>query len=200
VGKWLLDSIISSDEIVFISSIVIFLLLLILLLKVKKKPTLTLENILKPFTKDEVQHIVIPDGIGGLLEINHIILLDRGILLIDSVTSEGNVFGGEKLDEWTQISKGRSYKFPNPLRRQKTSKQAISALVPGIPIFNHIVFSENAVFPRGKPDAVSMLSSLQQDLEYLQTQPIIVEKSRQAWGRLLRIARKDGQAANMDNK
>ncbi len=195
-----MDSIISSENIVLISSIVIFLSLLTVLLKFKLKPKLSLESILKHLSKGEIEHIVIPDGIGGLLEINRIVLLDRGLLLIDSLTSEGNVFGGDNLDEWTQISKGRSYKFPNPLRRQKTSKQALSILVPGIPIFHHIVFSRNTVFPRGKPDSVSMLDSLQQDLEYIQTKPIIAEKSRQAWERLLRIARKDGHAAYMENE
>jgi len=196
----LLDSMINLDGIVFVSSIVIFLLLLALLLKLKPKPKPSLNSILKPISKGEIKHIVIPDGIGGLLEINHIVLLDQGLLLIDSLISQGNVFGGDNLDEWTQISKGRSFQFANPLRRLKTSKQALSALAPNIPIFYHIVFSDDTVFPRGKPDFVSVLNSLQQDLEYLRSEPMIMAKSKQAWERILRIARKDGQAANMDNE
>jgi len=196
----LLDSVINLDEIVVISSIVIFLLLLALLLKLRTKQKLSLDSILKPLSKGEIKHIVIPDGIGGLLEINHVVLLDQGLLLIDSLASEGNVFGGESLNEWTQISKGRSFKFANPLRRLKMSKQALSVLTPNIPIFYHIVFSNETVFPRGKPDSVSVLNSLQQDIEYLRSEPLISAKSKQAWERILRIARKDGQAANMDNE
>ena len=196
----LLDGIRNLDAVVFVCGMVIFLLLLTLLLKLKPKPKSSLKRIMEPISKGEIKHIIIPDGIGGLLEINHIVLLDQGLLLIDSLTSQGNVFGGDNLDEWTQISKGRSFKFANPLRRLKTSKQSLSALVPNIPIFYHIVFSDDTVFPRGKPGFVSVLNSLQQDLEYLQSEPIITAKSKQAWERILRIARKDGQAAIMDNE
>ncbi len=196
----LLDSIIGTEEFFFISGIVLFLLILAVVVKLKTKSKPSLESMLKPLSKGEIKHIVIPDGIGGLLEINQIILLDQGLLLIEAIVSDGNVFGGEDLDEWTQISKGRSFKFANPLRRLKTAKQALSTLVPGVPIFYHLVFSDETVFPRGKPNSVSVLHSLQSDLAYLQNEPVMMKKSKQAWERILRIARIDGHAVLMDKE
>ncbi|PCJ31689.1 MAG: nuclease-like protein [Gammaproteobacteria bacterium] len=150
--------------------------------------------ILQPHIKDEMKHIIIPDGIGGLLEIEHLILLDQGILLIESYPMSGNLFGGETIDEWSQIINGRSYKFSNPLRRIRTSRQAIKSLVPKMPVFCRVVFNSDSVFPKGKPEDVSVLSSLADDLSVLNSEKKITQQhSLQDWQLIKNIARKDDQ-------
>jgi len=150
--------------------------------------------ILEEYKKDEISDFIIPDGIGGLLEIERLVLTDHGLLLIETYSMSGNLFGAEKIDLWTQIIDGRSYKFSNPLRHIRTSRQAIKALLPNLPIFCCVVFTSDSVFPKGKPEEVSVLKTLVEDLAYIKQTPKIATRSQAAWDRLIRIARKDGQA------
>jgi Nuclease-related domain len=172
------------------------LLLVVLGLRYKRaqKSSYQLATILKPYIRDEIKDFIIPDGVGGLLEIEQLVLLDQGILLIQTYPISGNLFGADFIDEWTQIIDGKSFKFPNPLQHIRTSSYALKVLAPTVPIFCRIVFTGNSVFPKGKPDEVSVLSSLGDDLKTLNNSPVIIEKAQHSWGRLLRIARKDGQA------
>jgi len=158
------------------------------------KSSQQLAMILKPYVRDEIKDFIIPDGVGGLLEIERLVLLDQGILLIQTYPISGNLFGADFIDEWTQIIDGRSFKFPNPLRHIRTSSYALKILAPTVPIFCRAVFTANSVFPKGKPDEVSVLTSLGDDLQTIDSSPAITEKAQHSWERILRIARKDGQA------
>lgn len=155
-------------------------------------------TIIKQHARAEIKNFIIPDGIGGLIEIEHLVLLDQGLLLIETYPISGNLFGADKIDQWTQIIDGRSYKFANPLRHVRTSRQAIKSLVPNIPIFCRIVFTSDSVFPKGMPDEVSILKTLEQDLHPILKEPLAVTRAQAAWDRLLRIARKDGQAVQRE--
>lgn len=154
--------------------------------------------ILKPYIQDEVKHIIIPDGIGGLLEIEHLILLEQGLLLIETYPMSGNLYGAETIDKWTQLIDGRSYKFANPLRHIRTSRQAIMVLAPNTPIFCRVVFNADSLFPKGKPEEVSVLSSLAEDLINIQSSTVKMAPSSPAWQLIMRVARKDGQALQRD--
>lgn len=157
-------------------------------------PAHQMHAILKPYTRDEIDEIIIPDGIGGLLEIEHLILMDQGLLLIETYPMSGNLFGAETIDMWTQIIDGRSYKFANPLRRIRTSRQAIKALAPNVPVFCRIIFNANSIFPKGKPDEVSVINSLAEDMQWITNEPARTVATHQAWEKIMRIARKNGQA------
>jgi nuclease-like protein len=159
-----------------------------------------LDLILQPFKRDEVKEIIIPDGIGGLLEIEHVVLLDQGLLLIETYSISGNLFGAEQIDEWTQIIDGRSYKFSNPLRRLRTARQALKLLAPNVPIFCKVIFNADSHFPKGKPDEVSTLATMADDMKIVMDSPIITTKAKQAWLRCLRIARKNGQSLRRDGE
>ena len=153
-----------------------------------------MNSIMEPYVKDEVKQIIIPDGIGGLLEIEHLILLEQGLFLIESYPMAGNLYGADTIDQWTQIIDGRSYKFANPLRRLRTSRQAIKSLAPNIPVFCRVIFNADSFFPKGKPAEVSVLESLAEDMMVLNNEKMIPEQTQQAWDRILRVARKNGQA------
>jgi nuclease-like protein len=159
-----------------------------------------LDLILQPFNRDEVKEIIIPDGIGGLLEIEHVVLLDQGLLLIETYAISGNLFGAEQIEEWTQIIDGRSYKFANPLWRLRTARQALKLLAPNVPIFCKVVFNADSHFPKGKPDEVSTLATLADDMKIVMDSPVITTKAEQDWLRCLRIARKNGQSLRRDGE
>lgn len=159
-----------------------------------------LDLILQPFKRDEIKEIIIPDGIGGLLEIEHVVLLDQGLLLIETYSISGNLFGAEQIDEWTQIIDGRSFKFANPLRRLRTARQALKLLAPNVPIFCRVVFNADSHFPKGKPDEVSILATMAEDMNEVLESPVITTKAKQDWLRCLRIARKNGQSLRRDGE
>ncbi|MFW5450847.1 MAG: NERD domain-containing protein [Methylophagaceae bacterium] len=182
---------------IIIAAIFILIVILVLFSIRNKRQRMSLNQIstiLKSQTHGEIKDFIIPDGIGGLLEIEHLLLLDQGLLLIESYPMAGNLFGSETIDQWTQILDGRSFKFANPLRHIRTSRQAIKLLAPNVPIFCRVIFTSDSIFPKGKPDEVSILSSLAEDLEIIHAEAVIVEKAQQGWQRIMRIARKDGQA------
>lgn len=164
----------------------------------KLSPAAQMDLILHSYKRDEVKEIIIPDGIGGLLEIEHLMLLDQGLLLIETYPISGNLFGAEQIDEWSQIIDGRSFKFANPLRRTRTARQALKLLAPNVPIFCRVVFSADSHFPKGKPEEVSTLATLDHDMQMVMDSPVITDKAQNAWQRCMRIARKNGQSLLRD--
>lgn len=150
---------------------------------------------LKPYSHAELHNVVFPDGVGGLIDIERIVLTEQGVLIIETYPISGNLFGADKIEKWSQILNGKSFKFTNPLYRIQMLRQAIQVIAPNTPIFYRVIFTANdSFFPKGKPDAVSTLLTLESDLEMLKQAPMMTEKQRLNWDRILRIARKDGQA------
>lgn len=154
-----------------------------------------IDSALKGYSQAELHDVVFPDGVGGLVEIERLVLVKQGILVIETYPISGNLFGADKIEQWTQMLNGKSFKFINPLYRIQMLRQAIKAIAPSTPIFYCVIFTANdSSFPKGKPDDVSTLFSLENDLEMLKQSPVMTEKQRSNWQRILRIARKDGQA------
>ncbi len=151
-------------------------------------------EVLVPFIRDEIDHIIVPDGVGGLVEIERLILLQQGLLIVEFCPVSGHIFGTDTLDEWTQLIKGKRFRFTSPLQHMLASKQAVSALAPGIPVFCRVIFTEDAIFPKGRPSDVSVPNSLIADLALIKTASIITEKAQRSWDTIMKIARKNGQA------
>lgn len=181
----------------FLIATIVLLLLLIYLVIRRRKKTLKvrlLDKALQPLREDEVRALVIPDGIGGVLEVERLILMKQGLLVLETYPVAGHLFGAEHIDQWTQIIDGRSYKFPNPLRHVHNSMYALQMLAPKVPIFCRVVFTGEGDFPKGKPAEVSVIATLEADLQAVIDAPKMVTSSEKAWQRILRVARKDGHA------
>lgn len=190
-----------NTSILLIVAIFITIIVILLLINNRKQSARRqMAAILRPYILDEIKDIIVPDGIGGLLEIEHLILMEQGLLLIETYPMSGNMFGAETIDQWTQLIGGRSYKFANPLRHIRTSRQALMILAPNTSIFCRVVFNADSIFPKGKPDEVSVLSSLSNDLLNIPSSTIKLDQSSEVWQRIMRIARKDGQAIQRDGE
>tara|TARA_R110001592_G_scaffold76085_2_gene229907 strand:- start:4863 stop:5447 length:585 start_codon:yes stop_codon:yes gene_type:complete len=190
----------NTSILLIVATFIIIILILLLINNRKKSTHRQMVAILKPYIQDEIKNIIIPDGIGGLLEIEHLILMEHGLLLIETYPMSGNMFGAETIEQWTQLIAGRSYKFANPLRHIRTSRQALKELAPNIPIFCRVVFNADSIFPKGKPEEVSVLSSLSDDLSHLKSSAIKMDRTSPVWQLIMRIARKDGQAVQRDGE
>lgn len=179
---------------------IVFLLLVFLLFRrrAQSQNVRKLDKILRPHRKEEVRAVVIPDGIGGLIEIDRLILTDHGLLILQTYPISGHLFGAEQIDQWTQIIEGRSFKFANPLRHTQNATYALQLLAPKAPIFSRVVFTADSDFPKGQPENVSTLLSLDQDLKAMLEATKMSAMSDKAWQRILRIARKNGQSATRE--
>jgi hypothetical protein len=61
--------------------------------------------------------------------------------------------------------------------------------MPKVPIFCRIVFNGKASFPKGKPDEVLVLASINDDIEPVLSAPAMNPALRESWDKCKRIAR-----------
>jgi hypothetical protein len=178
-------------------SIVLILIIWLLYRRFVRKSysQIQIEQVLKPYKQDELKNVILPDGLGGLLEIEKIFLLEQGILILRDYPISGHLFGAEKIEQWTQIVDGRSYKFTNPLHHLEHARQAIRSLIPKMPVFCHVVFTADSNFPKGKPAAVSVLPSFEQDMQRLFNSPKLPAEVREKmWDVIKQNVRIDAQS------
>lgn len=155
-----------------------------------------IEQKIKQAQFTSITDIELPDGIGGILDIERLVLTQQGLVVIERLEAEGRVFGAANIDLWTQILNGRSVKFENPLYQQTVIQQVVKNIVPGVPVYGLIVLGESASFEKGTPDGVITLADLPRALASFPKEGISEVLCGQAWLRLLRIARKNGKAIN----
>ncbi|NJN46915.1 MAG: NERD domain-containing protein, partial [Candidatus Competibacteraceae bacterium] len=107
-------------------------------------------------------------------------------------TTKGNIFGQPKDKTWTQRVGRKSFKFGNPLRQNYLHTQAVKALVPGVPVYGQVAFTNVARFPKGVPEGVSALKTLKADLgPLLQADTVDPVDLNGAWQQLQATARTD---------
>ncbi|HEX7965145.1 MAG TPA: nuclease-related domain-containing protein [Gammaproteobacteria bacterium] len=111
-----------------------------------------------------IRDVVIPDGIGGFVPVDALILRERRLYVLDVRDVEGAVFGSEKMDIWTAMGKRRRYQFNNPIRPMHDRVAAVKYLVPGIEVLPRILFTSRGHFPKGRPDGVQLLEEFAQPL------------------------------------
>jgi Nuclease-related domain len=112
---------------------------------------------------DVLKNVLLPNGMGGQIHVNYLLLTERGLLVIDSVEAPGSIFGGDQMTEWTAIGKKRRYTFPNPQHALYDRMAAVQSLAGEVPVEGRIVFSMRSEFPKGKPRYVVRIDGLQED-------------------------------------
>jgi hypothetical protein len=114
----------------------------------------SLERILRRNAQDVLMNVELPDGMGGVVYIDFLVLHCNGILVIDYKNFAGVLFGGEKTEQWTQVVNNKSFRFENPLYLNQQHVSAIRELMPSAQVQGMVIFSEEGEFPRGKPENV----------------------------------------------
>jgi hypothetical protein len=105
-----------------------------------------------------MQRLRLPDGVGGELTIDNLLLRPEGLLIVGVKRYPGMIYGADNISEWTQILKGRSFKFPNPFTHLQDQINALKGIVPGVPVRALSLFAHHASFPKDKPGSVLLLS------------------------------------------
>ncbi len=121
------------------------------------------EAIIASIAYDVLRNVLLPNGMGGQIHVNYVLLTERGLLVIDAVDAPGSIFGGDQMTEWTAIGKKRRYTFPNPQHALYDRMAAVQSLAGDVPVEGRIVFSLRSEFPKGKPRYVVRIDGLQAD-------------------------------------
>lgn len=113
---------------------------------------------------ESMNDLIIPDGRGGLTQIDHLIKLPVGIAVIETKNYSGRIFGKEREATWTQVIGRQKNKFQNPLRQNYLHVEAIKKLVPeNVDVFGQVLFVGDAKF-KEMPEGVSSLRELTKHL------------------------------------
>ena len=165
---------------------VLLLLLLIIVMRRRKAAALTLSDVIDKIAFESLEALVIPNGDDGEIQIDHLLLTAHGLLIIDVKDVTGNVFGSDKMHEWTVISDNRRFTFANPQPALYDRVAAVSHIVRQVPVHGRLVFLDGAIFSKGVPELVTNLETLhkefaEQDDSAAQFK---VESFRQQWQQL----------------
>ena len=111
---------------------------------------------------EAVHQVLVPDGMGGFILIDHLLLTLRGVLVLDTRRVAGVIFGGDQMSDWTVIGgRGRRYTFDNPQPALYDRIAAVKALVGELPVEGRLLFSNVGKFTKGIPKWVLMLDGIE---------------------------------------
>ena len=104
--------------------------------------------------------VLVPDGMGGFIHIDHLLLTPRGVLVLDTRRVAGLIFGGDQMSDWTVMGR-RRFTFDNPQPALYDRVAAVKALVGDVPVEGRLLFSNLGKFTKGKPKYVLMLDGIE---------------------------------------
>jgi hypothetical protein len=107
-----------------------------------------------------LRNVLIPNGSGGQLHLNYLLLTERGLLIIDLFDIPGAVFGGDQMFQWTAIGRKLRFTFSNPQPILYDRIAAVKLLAGEVPVEGRLVFTQRSDFPKGKPKYVVRIDQL----------------------------------------
>ena len=154
---------------------------------------------LRSIAVDRLEDVVMPDGMGGEIHIEHLLLTGRGIVVINVKRFEGAVFASDRMDEWTVIRDGKRSSIVNPQRSLYDRVAAVKRLVRDVEVSGFILFPEGADFSKGQPKDIVLPSTL--IAAYPQPEPADRERVTVAfqphWERIRAAADATGRRAEL---
>jgi hypothetical protein len=132
--------------------------------------------------------VLVPDGMGGFIHIDHILLTPRGIVILDTRRVPGLIFGGDQMSDWTVMGRGHRYTFDNPQPALYDRIAAVKALVGEVPVEGRLLFSNVGKFTKGIPKWVVMLDGMEVEFPVVDrsSQPLPnSEQYAEVWNRFV---------------
>ena len=111
-------------------------------------------------SSDRLQNVLLPDGMGGQIQVEHLLLTASGLVVVDVKAFEGTIFAGERMAEWTVIGQAGRFTFPNPLGTLYDRVAALRQLVRDVPVTGYVLFAAGAEFTKGRPKDVVLPEEL----------------------------------------
>jgi Nuclease-related domain len=131
--------------------------------------------------------VLVPDGMGGFIHIDHVLLTPRGVLVLDTRRVAGLIFGGDQMSEWTVMGRGYRYTFDNPQPALYDRIAAVKAIVGDVPVEGRLLFSNVGKFTKGIPKWVVMLGGMEVEFPVVDRSlhAVIADQYSDAWQRLV---------------
>jgi hypothetical protein len=107
-----------------------------------------------------LQDVLVPDGMGGQIQVEHLLLTANGLVVIDVKAFEGTIFASDRMAEWTVIGQQGRFTFPNPQGTLYDRVAALRQLVRDVPVVGHVLFAPGADFSKGRPKDVVLPAEL----------------------------------------
>jgi hypothetical protein len=145
-------------------AIIAVLLLIALIFLVRRRRSASIEQRLAAAGHGVISNVLISDGEGGEIHLEHIVLLSNELLLLDVRDLAGNVFGSDTMQDWTVIDGSRRFTFSNPQHALYDRLAALRRLLPGLPVRGVIAFTARAKINKGTPTDVVELDQLLTEL------------------------------------
>ena len=121
----------------------------------------TLETVLNEIAFERLEGLIIPKVDEGEIQVDPLVLTAEGLGIIDIKDVQGNVFGSDKMDQWTVIADDKRFTFNNPQPALYDRIAAVRQIVRQVPVAGRVVFLDGAVFTKGIPSLVCDLDELQ---------------------------------------
>jgi len=148
-----------------------------------------LQRVLKAISAEAASAILVPDGMGGQIWLDHLLLTARGLLVLDVKDVSGVIFGSDRMNEWAVIDGKRRYTFHNPQSALYDRVAAVKSLVRDVPVSGRIAFTSRGRFTKGIPRAVTTVEALEVEFgEPSGTAERITEAFYPHWQRVMRAA------------
>ena len=122
-----------------------------------------LDDVINDIAFERLDGLVLPNGDDGVIQIDHLLLTSRGLLVLHIKDAPGTVFGADKMQEWTVMAEDRRYTFANPQPALYDRVAAVRQVVRDVPVEGRILFLEGAEFTKGVPDLVRLLEELRSE-------------------------------------
>ena len=135
-----------------------------------------------------IRNIVLPDGMDGKVLIENIVLTPGGIYILPIKRYCGIIFAADNIGTWSQVVGKRSYKFPNPLPELDAYVMAVRTLLPTVSVEGRILVTNDADFPKGKPERIIPVSKIPEALAIDKGE--VSTQLREAWDKLKAAALK----------
>lgn len=172
-------------------------LLLVLFVILRRRKGDRLQQVLDAIGFDRIESLVIPNGDDGEIQIDHVLLTSRGLLVVDIKDVQGKVFGSDKMQEWTVIAEDRRFTFANPQPALYDRVAAVGHIVRQVPVAGRLLFLDGAEFTKGTPDSVTGLDRLLADFGEPDkaAAKFKIDAFRPHWDRLHKAALAQGHGA-----
>jgi hypothetical protein len=119
-----------------------------------------LQRVLDEISYDRIDGILVANGDDGEIQIDHLLLTARGLLIVDIKDVAGTVFGSDKMEKWTVISNKHRFTFSNPQPALYDRIAAVRHIVRQVPVEGRVIFLDEAEFTKGVPDLVASIDQL----------------------------------------
>jgi hypothetical protein len=103
---------------------------------------------------DALVDVIVPNGMGGEIHLDHVLLTARGLVVLDIKEVRGTVFASDRMDDWTVMGNNNRFTFANPQPALYDRVAAVRSVVPDVPVAGHVLFNDHADFSKGTPREV----------------------------------------------